>query len=640
MKTMNYCVAALTAAVLWLTPEPARAQVNPGDGRVLDRNLQQGSGGVNSGQQPLDYRARNDIITGNVGGLGYFHGTVGYGAVGEFHGATADSDLFRFRAQSYAPTLPGGSMGSGTTAPLVLGQPVVSLYRDYGATAGSSITAPRYQQLPQFTGMPIRPEEAFFAPAPTARTPAMPENLIGVAAQPNGQLLQIDASPLLGVRYLPVEGAGSVPTAPSGASFLDPARRELSRSVATDPALRQVNPFDAQHVGVELGLSLLGQVQPELLGTGTPQTLDQRVARIEAALFAPLGASKAKPGEDVYLDMLRTIKRNRDLAAGLPVEPLPGAVPKDQGGTIIAPPDVKPTSPNDLLMPTLAIPTVEQLAKAEAERKAAIAKARGAAEPPVLGPDGRPIEPNIPNFAKPKDYTKPEPSTFAKDNTTPDVYGKQGPLNDLIASLRADTVAPLTTLADNRPDTLNTTLRQAEASLAAGHYFDAVNQYRYAQTLGPKRPLTQVGMIHALMGAGMIHSAAGGLRDLFDAHPELIAAHYQANLLPAGERLQWLRKEAEKAIMESTSNPEPALILAYIGHQTRSRELTQYGLDLAQSRAPTDPLLDLLRRVWLANPAGAGVNPGNPGAPVPGDKAPSPAPAAKNDAGGAPGIGK
>jgi hypothetical protein len=46
--------------------------------------------------------------------------------------------------------------------------------------------------------------------------------------------------------------------------------------------------------------------------------------------------------------------------------------------------------------------------------------------------------------------------------------------------------------------------------------------------------------------------------------------------------------------------PQPAFLLAYLGYQTGSREVTKYGLDVAQTRTPLDPLLPLLRKVWLA----------------------------------------
>src|SRR5437762_1643352 len=56
---------------------------------ALDRNLQVGSGGVNTPTRPdfnTEVRMRNAIITGNAPGGVSFRGDVGYRAPGEFLG--------------------------------------------------------------------------------------------------------------------------------------------------------------------------------------------------------------------------------------------------------------------------------------------------------------------------------------------------------------------------------------------------------------------------------------------------------------------------------------------------------------------------------------------------------------------------
>ena len=89
----RYCAIIMTVSLL-LAVGSARGQYE------LDNSLQVGSGGINQLQQQPDYSAGNDIVTGNVTGLDYFHGDVGYRAAGEFRGQTGSNDLFRFRAQS------------------------------------------------------------------------------------------------------------------------------------------------------------------------------------------------------------------------------------------------------------------------------------------------------------------------------------------------------------------------------------------------------------------------------------------------------------------------------------------------------------------------------------------------------------
>ena len=42
-------------------------------------------------------------------------------------------------------------------------------------------------------------------------------------------------------------------------------------------------------------------------------------------------------------------------------------------------------------------------------------------------------------------------------------------------------------------------------------------------------------------------------------------------------------------------------MMAYLGYQVDSRQLIRYGLAVAESRAPKDPLRPLLRRIWLTD---------------------------------------
>jgi hypothetical protein len=51
------------------------------------------------------------------------------------------------------------------------------------------------------------------------------------------------------------------------------------------------------------------------------------------------------------------------------------------------------------------------------------------------------------------------------------------------------------------------------------------------------------------------------------------------------------------------SGYESALMLAYIGYQADEDGLTRFGLDLAGERTTNDPLVAVLREIWLEKPA-------------------------------------
>ena len=103
---MSRLILTLVAMVVWAVVamgQRARAQDALGDGRALDSNLQVGSGGINQPGQAPAYLRANDVITGNVSGLGFFRDNVGYGATGEFGDRLGSDDLFRIQARNLAP---------------------------------------------------------------------------------------------------------------------------------------------------------------------------------------------------------------------------------------------------------------------------------------------------------------------------------------------------------------------------------------------------------------------------------------------------------------------------------------------------------------------------------------------------------
>lgn len=142
-------------------------------------------------------------------------------------------------------------------------------------------------------------------------------------------------------------------------------------------------------------------------------------------------------------------------------------------------------------------------------------------------------------------------------------------------------------------------LKEAEAQMAEGQYFDAERTYQRVLTLKPSDPLVHVGRVHALLGAGMIRSSALQIRRLFEAHPELIAARYEEPLLPNNEQL--IRVQEDLTTLADTQDAANAagVMLAYIGYQKDSKTLMRYGLAVAETASPNDSLVPVLRQIWL-----------------------------------------
>ena len=290
--------------------------------------------------------------------------------------------------------------------------------------------------------------------------------------------------------------------------------------------------------------------------------LDQRIEEIQASIFGPLEQGRVDTGPSVYRDLLAKIEAVHDR----PSDDEQTAADQAAGAFV---PGIDPLADIQLEEPSLKI-----MREAMEARERAIQRALGI--PADLQSVDQVIEKGdlparLGRLVEKLDYNLPRMSSMATDTES----------------------------------RVNEFFRVAEEHLAAGKYFDAEQVYRKILRYKSGHVLARVGLIHAQLGAGLIKSSAMQLRRHFTAHPELIAARYESNLLPDSDRLRWVQKQLGKMISSSNIG-EPALMLAYLGYQIGSQNLARYGLDTAQVSEPNDPLLPLLRRVWLGNDQVAG----------------------------------
>ena len=593
----------LTASLLAGLPLPhAIGQNELGDGTALDRNPQIGSGGINPLRRGQDYSLGNDIITGNVTGAGFFRDDVGYGAPGEFMDELGSDDLFRFRARS-APTLdpyqptstrrqfepravyrsfasPDAGRFLPTPGRRIVRPNASGLYRGYDVTRGVGVPA---------VGLT----------SPVAQT-------VSLMPQGNGRMLEISASPLLGIRQH-LHGLSARPGPPqtrrdkdesdddgdSDANENPLVERFDSRIKLTEPIAAAAKMLDPS---IEMGWQLDNRLYPQRL-LDPNFTVKAKLERIEQKLFGPLAQALGETDDDVYMDQLKQVnERYRGLL-------LPGeeSDPTDSGETT-QPSDVEPSPWPILFEP----PSDDLLRDAAAKRADAFEKALGIKPEPNLSDLETLLDPVAGSPSDEADGQDKDQIVVPEPDTT--IGARFDPMQLLNAEDRRELERLLSALAHDRPGLktlageratrINSKLRKGESLLAAGRYFDAEYTYRQVLIAKPRHPMARVGIIHSQLGAGMIRSAAFNLRTLFEQHPEMIVTRYQPNLLPAESRLKWARTEIEKTI-KGSRQAQPAIVLAYLGHQVGQRQLVVYGLDLAQARSPLDPLIVLLRRIWL-----------------------------------------
>jgi len=584
-------------------------------GHALDANQQVGANGINAAAEQIDFRARNNIVTGNVTDFRAFRGDVGYSAVGDFQGDLGSDDLFRYRADSFSSgrtqlnsvNINRGGVNSSNSVYSTVSE--VPSYHFNQSTLNTQRFAPSGGGFTVFS--PVGQPSSALGVITETPTVSIREagSTLGVIAVPDGRTLQVNASPLLGLQrselpsFIRPEDVQDRFLQPDEAQRFEAQQRDELEIGSAARLDTQLNNIEAQN-DLTLGPVPLaaGQVQPTLLlgqaiesrmtldraDVPARETLDQRVERINDSIFRPLGNRQVEPGEDVYLDLLMQMQgsQNSSRTEAQPmregnesIEVIPSGTSEDDASELDT---LRPASPS--IREALIMPTVEQLD--EAENDLALVRRADTDGDGLQSMSVDAFMEQLRDEARSGQGTEDESETEA--------------LAQLLEALSQDTT-PVGTLAGDKETRLNTLMRQAERELAAGRYFAAESIYRQIVTnAGDQQPLARVGLVHSQLAAGMIRSAGQNMRELFAKHPELIGVRYESNLLPPRERLTWLQQELQRAIDRDSKSGEPGLLLAYLGYQADSSRLMRYGLTVAQSHAPRDTLLPIVRQIWLS----------------------------------------
>jgi len=577
MKTVCILFALLVTATLAL---PAAAQYAIGDGTGLDNNLQIGGGSANPAQADNYINAGNSITTGNVQGLNYLSGRSPYRAPGEFSGSLPSNTLFRFNAQS---------LPNSAGQPYSLGSEPV--YRSGAGVTAADVLTNNYMLSPRDAG--ANRMDGLGAGSISAGHSDYTRQM-GSQLVPDGRRLELNASPLMGVR--PGDTFIS-PAASPDASRDNPTINGVPVDVGRDgrlliapaPAADPNHPDARAAVeGQPIDRQLSFQLDDRRLGDDA-ESVGRQMAGLQTRLDLANAADafNAGRGNDVYMKLLQKVEENRQktvsdsLENKLAGEQLYGNEKDATPGTERKPGALEtyrkqlldralnPRNPADSNNGN----EKDDKMKDRLDQGWNLQNVPGA---PILPGDKLPDNPNAPG-------------------NNPDFDQLPDGLTDL---LKYDMPA-LSTLAADTKDQVNNLLRRAEEELLNQRYYDAEDTYRTILELQPGHPMARVGQLHAQLGVGMVYTAGQNMRRLFLQHPELIAARYDPRLLPATVRLQWVRDELTAMLDRDSKAAEPALLLAYLAYQFGEKEVLKNALDEALRRQPDKAIVQLLRRVWL-----------------------------------------
>ncbi|MBL8764947.1 MAG: hypothetical protein JNM07_11820 [Phycisphaerae bacterium] len=535
----------------------ARAQDALGSGRALDRNPQRGSGGANNAvRDPLaDIREANAVVTGNARAGRSFRGNLGYTAADEFRGSLGANDLFSFRRDS--------SSGGGVFAPQSRALDPVAEFRprargslDLGASTrfGGGRSAATVSESPLGTLNDVA----------AARNWA---TYVGRRVDKSGQELAVEASPLRGVVTLPMSEAS-----------------RLSNDI----------PLDRYESGIGSGSKTDGRANPRDRRADRPATGEPgEGSRVENSAVEQVDTRQenlASPHQGV-------LDRFRDAVDGLGVGGKEAG--RKDGGKDGRGSDAAPKDGKDAPVPAWRAEldglrrslrgddvdlrrAIEQAAAERARRKEEELKTNeGVAEPTPDQMDGT---------------VRLDES--GKVTLDPKVAAALRRMGSRVESL----VEPRALNAKGYKDAM----AAGQNFLAAGRYYDADDRFSRALAASRGDVMARVGRVHAQTGAGLVVSAASGLRALLTENPELVSTRYTATLLPSAERVAVLKQTLRDRLGENNASvaEDAALLLAYLGFQTRDRETVREGLDQLNTRTnPGDPgrstLAAMVSVVWL-----------------------------------------
>lgn len=494
--------------------------------KPLDRNLQKGSGGLNTsrGDFVQELKLRNAIVTGNAPGGLSFRGNVGYKAPGEFFSSLGSNDTFAFRRDSYYSGL-GGLGIRGTDA----------LQYQFAMTTGNA-------PPPGFSGLPAVTRSGASVNALNTSQPATTGAPGTSGARPTGGGISITqpdptvpGSDLRGLTLMSLRS----PSAYMASRGLEPSA--LGRITGEDGKPVGVTASSLRGISFDANLGAPRAPEaPTVPNPGAPTNLNQKISDmpIEKKIDERLDAKPAAaPGRSSYDDLVDRLKLTD---SGSPAEKA----------------EEKKGIPSWQLQ-------LEDLRRQLNEPK-----------------DSRPGE-------KPIEKPKPKEDADKLGGKAGERAGEKEPekKEDLMRPETLEMIrgagAKVDTLVLPGYDPYASHMKAAQDLMAGGRYFYAEERYTAALAIKSGDPMAAIGRVHAQLGASMFLSASINLRALFTEHPEVTTLKYGGDILPPPDRMKVLiERLGEQAESKDGKRRDSAFLMAYLAFQSGDVKAMKRGLEI------------------------------------------------------------
>jgi hypothetical protein len=589
VKKFNLLSAAVAAAVpgmvfLGLTAS-ARAQFqDTTGGHALDANNRVGSGGYNGAATPhYDYNVNNNIVTGNVSGLNYFHGnkTTEFDP-NVFQGNTGSSSFDNFNAVSSPSNVTQRTTGQPHfTQYYNTGNQVGAPPTNYVSTPGGVgyIPAPTVSPLTP-TGYDARINQVSTDPTKGNLLSSGEMNVSGPVDPSSGNASIYSMSPLYGVR------------AADGTQQSSMFNSQTTNTRTLTPADRaKMTPADIQKMRDELNTTVVPNSQNGQLNNS--QNPGQNGAQNGTNPNQPQtgqtnGVTDLNVGKSQQLTTIapqsNNLSANQALSSSLSNSQVGNSLNSGQGlqNQLVVPPAKQSKQLADLerrFSQDKAKPTdVEATERLNAEIRAQHAPSQ------TFDASARPKPGETPSATGDNTSAKPAPQPIL---TKPDLSSGQDNQPYVITSLASGINAK----------GLAGLMKTAEDQMRSGKFTEAVDTYDTAEMVAPNNPFVVLGRGFAEMGAAYYGKADKDLNSAFSADPAVLLGKYDLKGFLGEDRVKFVHDDLED-IANQEKGARPLVLLAFIAHNGGDDALASKDLAEAERRGGYADLVKAMRDAW------------------------------------------
>ncbi len=554
---------------------------------ALDHNLQRGPGAsrINPAAPKVDYRARNEDVTGTLAGGRSFRGNVGYRPSDDFWAPVGADSIQRSLSNSaYSDPALFNSPLRNDQFRVADGLGVYQFRREYTQT-------PLYTNVQQVEGLvdrQIRLDRSTAAiMSGNLYSTSVGTTQLGMVRDAERGSSLVSASPLRGVRSQPVTDpllglnvspfdrarlvedmqAGAIASAQVGVPYFNPLAPRVedleSRSVP-----------DSMRTGARVEGGVGGAIDPAAVSgrfegrrPGTDPAYERIVAKIleQYADRADVEVVADPRVVEAVREQLEALRMN------LRGEFDEAIIEAEQGS----------------VRDGVRLPGEELGDPAEIDPNATMQTDRlagGTARLPGLGDRGR--DP----LADPQDDEDPL-AAIPQERTLS--------IEEMAEVLRHGRLVE--SLTEGERNRVRELIEEGQSLVAKADYFKAERRFESALRMQPDHPMATAGLASAQIGAGLYLSAGLTLRKLFTDYPEMIDTRYAEGIIPSRQRLEAVAEVCRNRMTMGRDSAGYGLVVAFIGHQLEMPSLVVDGLRPMRDDETTSSLAEILEAVWLGD---------------------------------------